>query len=77
MWSAEAVSARHGPLSLRFGPRPKGSKGVRLEYLVNGSERLESRQQGGRFVTEFQTSDLFTYDSLLTGPTSLWIRCHR
>jgi hypothetical protein len=53
--------------SLRFSPRPKGSKRVRkytwegtLEYLVNGSERLESRQQSGRFATEFQTSDLFT-----------------
>jgi hypothetical protein len=53
--------------SLRFSPRPKGSKRVRkytwettLEYLVNGSDRLESRQQAGRFSTEFQTSDLFT-----------------
>jgi hypothetical protein len=55
--------------SLRFSPRPKNSTRVRkytwegtLEYLVNGSDRLESRQQGGRFATEFQTSDLFTVE---------------
>ena len=55
--------------SLRFSPRPTGSKRVRkytwegtLEYLVNGSDRLESRQQSVRFATEFQTSDLFTVE---------------
>ena len=55
--------------SLRFSPRPTGSKRVRkytwegtLEYLVNGSDRLESRQQSGRFATEFQSSDLFTVE---------------
>jgi hypothetical protein len=55
--------------SLRFSPRPTRSRRVRkytweatLEYLVNGSDRLESRQQGGRFSTEFQTSDLFTVE---------------
>jgi len=55
--------------SLRFSPRPMGSRRVRkytwettLEYLVDGSNRLESRQQGGRFATEFQTSDQFTVE---------------
>lgn len=52
--------------SARYSPRPRRSKRVRkytwegaFEYLVNGSDRLESRARGGRFATEFQNSDLF------------------
>src|SRR5262249_37413966 len=52
--------------SARFSPRPRGSKRVRkytwegtVEYLYNGAGRLETRQTGGRFLTEFQNSDQF------------------
>ncbi len=55
--------------SARYSPRPKRSKRVRkytlestFEYLVNGSGHLESRTNGGRFLTEFQNSDQFTVD---------------
>jgi hypothetical protein len=51
----------------RFSPRPKRSRRVRkytlegtTERLVNGADALESQVQIGRFVTEFQTSDVFT-----------------
>ena len=50
--------------SLRFSPRPTNSQRVRkftwegsLEYLVNGAGQLETRQQSGRFNTEFEKSD--------------------
>jgi len=53
--------------ALRFSPRPAGSRHVRkytweasLEYLVNGQEQLETRQQSGRFNVELQNSDQFT-----------------
>ena len=53
--------------TLRFSPRPKGSRRVRrysyegmMDYLVNGGGLLESRTGGARFSTEFQTSDMFT-----------------
>ncbi len=55
--------------ALRFSPRPRKSKWVRkytwegsIEYLVNGQSQLETRQQVGRFVTEFQNSDQFTLE---------------
>ena len=54
----------------RFSPRPRGSTRVRkyavegtLEYLVNGSDQLESRQRGGRLTTEFQNSDTFSVEA--------------
>ncbi|MEQ1911656.1 MAG: hypothetical protein ABMA15_22755, partial [Vicinamibacterales bacterium] len=53
--------------SARYSPRPKRSKRVRkytwegtFEYLVNGSNHLESRASGGRFLAEFQNSDQFS-----------------
>src|SRR4029079_9195727 len=53
--------------TLRFSPRPAGRSRVRrysiestLEYLVNGSGRLETRQRGASFSAEFENSDLFT-----------------
>jgi hypothetical protein len=55
--------------SLRFSPRPKRSRYVRkytweaaMEYLVNGQDDLETRQQSGRFNTEFQNSDQLTVE---------------
>ena len=55
--------------SARFSPRPKRSTVVRkytwegtFEYLVNGSDQLESRARGARFLTEFQNSDQFNID---------------
>ena len=53
--------------SLRFSPRPTSVPHVRkftyeasLEYLTDTSGRLETREQTGRFQTEFESSDLFT-----------------
>ena len=55
--------------SARFSPRPRGSKRVRkyttettFEYLINGSDQLETRQRGVRFNTEFQNSDTFNVE---------------
>src|SRR6185436_4124311 len=55
--------------ALRFRPRPRGSKLVRkytsdanIEYLIDGSDQLESRQRGVRFNTEFQNSDAFSVE---------------
>jgi hypothetical protein len=49
---------------LRFSPRPAAIPIVRkftweasLEYVLNGGGALETRQQSGRFNTEFETSD--------------------
>jgi hypothetical protein len=56
--------------SARFSPRPRGLEAVRqftfetsLEYFLNGAGRLESRQQGGRFSTEFENSDRVSIDA--------------
>ena len=55
---------------MRFSPRPHASARMRkftwegtLEYIENGSGVLESRQQSGRFNTEFQNSDQFTTEA--------------
>ena len=56
--------------SLRFSPRPRGSRRVRkytteanIEYLVNGGGSLETRQVTGRFNVEFENSNHFTVDA--------------
>lgn len=56
--------------SLRFSPRPRGSKRVRkytteanIEYFVNGVGSLETRQLTGRFNIEFENSNQFTVDA--------------
>jgi hypothetical protein len=56
--------------SLRFSPRPQNVPHVRkftteasLEYLTNTDGTLETRQQIGRFQTEFESSDLFTVEA--------------
>ena len=56
--------------SARFSPRPRSSKLVRkytmegsLEYVDNGRGFLESRQQTGRFNTEFNNSDRFIVEA--------------
>jgi hypothetical protein len=56
--------------SLRFSPRPKSIPAVRkftfeatLEYILNGAGSVESRQQAGRFNTEFESSDQFTIEA--------------
>ncbi len=55
---------------LRFSPRPQSIELVRkftweasLEYLENGAGQLETRQQAGRFNTEFESSDQFTVEA--------------
>ena len=55
--------------SARFSPRMRRSKRVRqylfegsVEYLENKAGQLESRRQTGRWLTEFQSSDQFTFD---------------
>ena len=54
-------------LSGRYSPRPRGSKRVRkytmegtYEYLDSGAGYLETRTGSGRFLTEFQNSDIFS-----------------
>ena len=56
--------------SLRFSPRPKANRLVRrflweasLEYLENGAGVLETRQDGGRFNIELESSDLFSIEA--------------
>ena len=51
----------------RFSPRPRSMPSVRrfryqagLNYIENRQEVLESREQEGEFVIEFQNGDLFT-----------------
>src|SRR3954467_14120899 len=57
--------------------RASGStRGRERSDLVNGADRLESRQQGGRFATEFQNSDVLTvaanrYYELLVRPFAI------
>ena len=55
--------------SARFSPRPRTVRQVRkftyeasLEYVENGAGDVESRQQTGRFSTEFNNSDVFTVE---------------
>jgi hypothetical protein len=55
--------------SLRFSPRPKNISALRkftweasLEHVENGAGQLESRQQSGRFNTEFNNSDRFSFE---------------
>jgi hypothetical protein len=54
---------------LRFSPRPRNLRGVRkltyegsLDYIENGAGVLETRQQGGRFDVEFESSDRFNIE---------------
>jgi hypothetical protein len=56
--------------SARFSPRPQSSRLVRkytlegsLEYILNGGGFLESRQQTGRFNSEFNNSDRFSLEA--------------
>jgi hypothetical protein len=56
--------------SARFSPRPRSIEFVRkftwegsLEYLVNGAGQLETRQQSGRFNTEFENSDQLSIEA--------------
>ena len=56
--------------SLRFSPRPRSIPVVRrfttegtFEYLENGDGQLETRTVSGRFNTEFETSDQFTFEA--------------
>jgi hypothetical protein len=51
----------------RFSPRPAGRSAIRkyvyegaLEYIENGSGRLESREQAAEFALEFQSNDRVT-----------------
>ena len=51
---------------LRFSPRPRSIAAVRqftwaatYNYLTDGTGRLETRQAGGRFNTQFENSDRF------------------
>ena len=52
---------------LRFSPRPTRSRWVRkytyqgsLDYIENGADVLETRQQSGRFEVELHSSDRFS-----------------
>ncbi|TPW09555.1 MAG: hypothetical protein FD127_4106, partial [Acidimicrobiaceae bacterium] len=66
----------------RFSPRPRNLRAVRkfsfdgsIEYFENGAGQVESRQQTGRFNTEFDNSDTLTVEGninydLLTVPFS-------
>jgi hypothetical protein len=54
----------------RFSPRPESIKAIRkltwegsLEYILNGAGALETRQQTGRFNTEFENSDQLTIEA--------------
>jgi hypothetical protein len=54
----------------RFSPRPESLTAIRkftweasLEYILNGAGALETRQQTGRFNTEFENSDQFTIEA--------------
>jgi hypothetical protein len=56
--------------SARFSPRPARIPAVRkfifegnLEYYENGAGAVESRQQSGRFNTEFDNSDTFNVEA--------------
>jgi hypothetical protein len=56
--------------SLRFSPRPAKSRLVRkysyeasLDYILNGADQVESRQQTGRFNIEFHNSDRFNVEA--------------
>ena len=55
--------------TMRFSPRPASIATVRkftweatLDHIQNGAGHLESRQQSGRFETEFENSDRVTLD---------------
>jgi len=55
--------------SARFSPRMRNSKMVRRylwelapEYVINRNEVVESSRTTARFLTEFQSSDQFTFD---------------
>jgi hypothetical protein len=57
-------------LSARFSPRPANIKHVRkftweatLDYVENGAGQLESREQTGRFNTEFENSDQLAFQA--------------
>jgi hypothetical protein len=54
---------------VRFSPRPKAIKAVRrlhyeagLDYITNGSSRLETREGQASFAVEFQSSDRFQFE---------------
>ena len=60
---------RRGLGALRFSPRPQSIDWIRqvtweatLEYIENGAGILESRQQGGRFNVELESSDQFSVE---------------
>ena len=69
--------------NLRFSPRPTSIKSVRkftweatLDHIANTAGQLETRQQTGRFDTEFENSDHITLDvtrdyELLAQPFSI------
>src|SRR5690606_34271604 len=49
---------------VRFSPRPQSIDAVRkftmeasIDYFVNGNGAVETRRQGARFNTEFESSD--------------------
>jgi len=55
---------RRSSAMFRFSPRPKGIRSVRkffysgsIDYIENGTRRLETRESRGEFAIEFQTSD--------------------
>jgi hypothetical protein len=59
--------------SARFSPRPGSLETVRkltwmasLDYFEDGSGRMESRSQEGRFNVEFENSDQLTFQSAQT-----------
>jgi hypothetical protein len=60
------VDMRKTAGEVRFSPRPKGRSRVRkwiyqgtVNYIENGANRLESREQQGEFGIDFQNSDQF------------------
>ena len=60
---------RRSSALLRFSPRPKGISWVRrfyysgaIDYIENGSGRLETRQATGEAAIEFQNSDRLSVD---------------
>jgi len=57
---------RRNSAQLRFSPRPRNMRAVRrfryqagLTYVEDGAGTLETREQTGEFVTEFQNGDQF------------------
>jgi hypothetical protein len=61
---------RRSLAQLRFSPRPATSRYVRkytyqgtIDYIENGADVLETRQQSGRFEVEFHSSDRFSVEA--------------